>query len=637
MGWAAIFIFIPIAFNPLSRWQYEPDKAALLVGLTGVLLGWTIARSKRPLRHGTMPERWISLFLFVYLLSMAISVMPHWSLWGDPAWRNGLLVFVTAVVLFFIAQQQFSSIQLQDYALNTVLMGSGIVALYGLLEKLGYTPFSTDEDAVRVASTLAHPNLLAGYLAMTIPLNVGQIFVHWAKRKQLFIYLSLFIIQTACLVFTLSRAGWLSTMIGIGTFIMIWLWITKRQHLASLMLASMVIGFVSLFVMSVLPPLSGDAPHSLQTLTTIFRWKGATAQIRLIGWEASLDAIAQRPFLGYGAGTFRIVLDWFSPPELAPFGGTAALGGRPHNMMLRVAIESGLIGLGVFVGMLVAIILPIIRAIRIDNRHQQLIHIAILSALIANLVNNLFSFESTVNLMLFWALAGIAHAPLTSKKEGLSQIYFYRVYIGRVVAFSSVILMVWLIIPDMFAYQGETGCPQRSSCDSISMMQKAVRWSPTPEVFSSIMGKIYAQDAIKDQDQGLFLEGAAIYDELVNDFPQVTEYWRLRGLYYRRWYLLGRDSLVGLEALQSYSQAIELSSTNPDLWLDRGLTYLDLTDYQAAVEDFNSAERLIDDYARYYGAMSIYSGVQGDVEAAVFWQQRQTEAQDAWNEWSWRR
>ena len=151
------------------------------------------------------------------------------------------------------------------------------------------------------------------------------------------------------------------------------------------------------------------------------------------------------------------------------------------------------------------------------------------------------------------------------------------------------------------------------------------------------MGKIYAQDAIKDQDQGLFLEGAAIYDELVNDFPQVTEYWRLRGLYYRRWYLLGRDSLVGLEALQSYSQAIELSSTNPDLWLDRGLTYLDLTDYQAAVEDFNSAERLIDDYARYYGAMSIYSGVQGDVEAAVFWQQRQTEAQDAWNEWSWRR
>ena len=311
MGWAAIFIFIPIAFNPLSRWQYEPDKAALLVGLTGVLLGWTIARSKRPLRHGTMPERWISLFLFVYLLSMAISVMPHWSLWGDPAWRNGLLVFVTAVVLFFIAQQQFSSIQLQDYALNTVLMGSGIVALYGLLEKLGYTPFSTDEDAVRVASTLAHPNLLAGYLAMTIPLNVGQIFVHWAKRKQLFIYLSLFIIQIACLVFTLSRAGWLSTMIGIGTFIMIWLWITKRQHLASLMLASMVIGFVSLFVMSVLPPLSGDAPHSLQTLTTIFRWKGATAQIRLIGWEASLDAIAQRPFLGYGAGTSVLSLIGF--------------------------------------------------------------------------------------------------------------------------------------------------------------------------------------------------------------------------------------------------------------------------------------------------------------------------------------
>ena len=68
--WAALFALVPLAYNPVSRWQWEPDKVALVMAFTGVLLGRSVRRGKV---HGRLscfgcwrrPEVWIGLYLLV--------------------------------------------------------------------------------------------------------------------------------------------------------------------------------------------------------------------------------------------------------------------------------------------------------------------------------------------------------------------------------------------------------------------------------------------------------------------------------------------------------------------------------------------------------------------------------------------
>ena len=77
------------------------------------------------------------------------------------------------------------------------------------LEFASWAVYLKDDAVFRVAGLMGHPTVLAAYLAMTLPIFLGQLFTdgHW--RYKLF----LAIVSTgglACLVLTQSRSAWLS-------------------------------------------------------------------------------------------------------------------------------------------------------------------------------------------------------------------------------------------------------------------------------------------------------------------------------------------------------------------------------------------------------------------------------------------
>jgi tetratricopeptide (TPR) repeat protein len=150
-------------------------------------------------------------------------------------------------------------------------------------------------------------------------------------------------------------------------------------------------------------------------------------------------------------------------------------------------------------------------------------------------------------------------------------------------------------------------------------------------------GEACAQWAPRWQDEATWQRGERLYARLVALQPEGVEYWSRRGLYLRRWYLAEPQRARGELALAAYGEALRLSPRDPDLWLDRGLLWLDLGEPERALVDFEAASLLLDGYARYYGAMSLYALATGDREGAVVWQKQALEAQRAWEAWSWRR
>ncbi len=621
--WLAALIILPLAYNPLSRWQYEPDKVALLLAFTGFLLGAAFWQGAIPQPSKNAAEKWFAAFLLVSLLAVFGADMPHWGLWGDPAWRNGFLLTLASAILFGLARRQLCSLEIQRPLLQTVVWTSAAVSIYGILEQLRLNPLITDEDTVRASATLAHANLLALYLAMTIPLTLTLILNCWLRREVGAVILML---QGICLIFTYSRAGWLAALSGISIFAGLWLWNRGRRNLARLLFVGTTTGLVALFILSMLPPLPNNSPHTLQTLTNMFRWKGATAQIRFLGWEAAADAIQQRPILGYGPASYGPVLEWHLPPELAPFGGAEALGGRPHNRLIEVGIETGGVGLVAYIGLLIALFLPLIRQVLKSTPSEKALKIGVLAALCANVVGTQFSFESAATALLFWVLAGIAHAEVMPIPKTRRQ-----PIIGLGLAGLGLLAMGLIVVPDMLAYRGESQCGKSADCDPAQTLQYAVDLSPTSEIFEMALANAYA--ASGDDWQA----GGDVLRKLVGRYPTIVSFHQAYALYLRRWSATVQDNEIAADSIDAYSQALVLSPRDPDLWIDRGLVWLQMGEPDFALADFQQANSLLDDYTRYYGAMSVVASMQGDIIAAQSWQNLAVEAQEKWDNWVWRR
>lgn len=210
-------------------------------------------------------------------------------------------------------------------------------------EQAEYTSKATyfeSEFTYRVGGLIGHPNLLAIFLAMLVPMGMCALFSP-VSTIQKTILGSICAMGVAALVLTLSRSGWIS--FGLAMAVLLWasfaLSSMNKQYILSKM------GFL-VCVLVLLALMSGPIIKRLTQSdggAVDFRWEWMTVSLRMI-----LD----RPFFGFGLNSFV----WFMPPytDYLNYGGVVEKFGTDlpvvHNIYLLIAVEQGLIGLGIFLG-----------------------------------------------------------------------------------------------------------------------------------------------------------------------------------------------------------------------------------------------------------------------------------------------
>jgi tetratricopeptide (TPR) repeat protein len=240
--------------------------------------------------------------------------------------------------------------------------------------------------------------------------------------------------------------------------------------------------------------------------------------------------------------------------------------------------------------------------------------------------------------VIFWTLSGIAHArPAAHTPHENITAAIRPARWGWAISLIGAALALWLIVPDMIAHRGEILAQQQHWAQAVDWLDRASEFAPTPDTILSILGRTYADWATQSQDAVIWRRGAPVYTELVTRWPDVTAYHTQRAQYFRRWHSRQGGGDIARQALDSYTVAIQLSPTDPDLWLDRGLMRLQADDPPGALADFTQANTLLAGYTRYYGAMSIYALATGDRAAAEAWNAQALEAQQKWDDWVWRR
>jgi putative inorganic carbon (HCO3(-)) transporter len=249
---------------------------------------------------------------------------------------------ILAVVLMFVVLEQMMK--------DERTMRQLLLAIYlSLLFPLGFTTFGflvgnprTEEKGsfLRITGPFLQSNNYGRYLMLMIIFGVA-IYPHLDKRyrRPLGVILTL---SSAFLLLTYTRTAIVGAVLGL---LVIGILQSKRMLLG-------VILFV-VCALLVVPQLSSRFTSLTENLSASDDPAGNTLAWRLDYWSEVLALAKRNPVTGIGLGmTSR----------------ATKAEKQPHNDFLRAYVETGLIGLGAYIAMLVALLVMGIRAVRASPR-----------------------------------------------------------------------------------------------------------------------------------------------------------------------------------------------------------------------------------------------------------------------------
>ncbi|MCX6741194.1 MAG: O-antigen ligase family protein, partial [Candidatus Parcubacteria bacterium] len=322
------------------------------------------------------------VFLGVLTLATLFSASPQYSFLGSYIRHMGLVTWLHCFVFFLIiVLEDWRSADLKLF-LGGILGSMAIVDAYSALQFLGINIWSWQWSATyaytlsilyrQIFASFGQPNFLASWLLLVIPVGIFCFF-HF-KRFYLRVLTGLLTIWSfIVLILTQSRGAWLGFLAEIIFLIGCYLFIKRRKRLLWLFVAILIILSIAYICLNLF--VSPPSPSSMMIKynnyrisyrldTFIFVKTAVTVHTRLLTWRIALQAIAQRPILGYGPDMFLFEAMKHYQPIQAIYEAINSFPDRAHNDFLDEALTAGLLGLVVYLIFILYIFYQALRFIR---------------------------------------------------------------------------------------------------------------------------------------------------------------------------------------------------------------------------------------------------------------------------------
>jgi len=288
-----------------------------------VLLYWgiaTVATALSPVKMAAL-SGWVKLTLYLLLFALATRILR------SPRVRSLLITLYLHVALV-----------VSVYGLRQWFFGAAALATW-------VDPQSNLAKTTRVYSYLGNPNLLAGYLLPAVVFSLVAVFA-WRRWIPKFLALTMFIVNSACLVLTFSRGGWIGLLVAIVALLILLLYQVSVQLPPFWRTWSLPILLGSTLLLLVGAVLFVEPVRD--RVLSIFAGRGDSSNnFRINVWAAVMEMIRDRPILGIGPGNtaFNQIYPLYQRPR---FNALSA-----YSFVLEVAVETGLIGLACFIWLLI--------------------------------------------------------------------------------------------------------------------------------------------------------------------------------------------------------------------------------------------------------------------------------------------
>ena len=364
------------------------------------------------------PERLINKKYFipviVFIGVCAFSIIEAQNKWVairetlQFVWMSGLFLYI-----FHESQKRVIS-----YPVITILIvTSALVSLVGIYQYFFIREpihFLITATRLRAHGFYAQPNALGGFLSGIIPLLFGLYFIsfpgsetagadRWIKRflnNRNVILLALFIISAGLMV-TYSRSSWIGLFGGIIVLVYI---LRKIISWKRYIIPVGIIGLLTALLLVDISHSNRDAKESIIDNLVVDRGFSNSQRSMLIA--AAVSMLDDYPIGGIGIGNYQSRLPEYASPELTEsmlvdYNDSTKKWfinhNKPidvelvHNMFLQVVVETGIIGLTVFLWVLFIFYREAIRRIiTAQSSEDRFIRAAMIASTSAILIGGIF-------------------------------------------------------------------------------------------------------------------------------------------------------------------------------------------------------------------------------------------------------
>ncbi|MCL2492264.1 MAG: O-antigen ligase family protein [Coriobacteriia bacterium] len=453
IAWATLLLLVflvPLTFSipPSSGVAFTadifdtPKVWVLRVGVMILFAAWgsDVALNGTRIHYKKIVLILLGLLSIVFIASTITSIEPMLSFLGKYRRYDGLWSFLLFVILMWVTWQYATEDHRIKQIMQVFSVSSVLVAGYGLLQALGLEPFSWGEmlfEANRSFSTYGNPNLLAGFLAFGIFINLGLAISENEQIPKVYYWVAT-LLNVMVSITAFSRSVWVASVVGLALFVLLtWRMRPPLQRIDYLFASSTFLG-AAIFIIRSLGSTS-KVMNFASRVTSIFDFGAGSAVTRFQIWEAALEAIRQRPLLGWGPDTFRMVFRLFQPVGYNQAAGYRSVADNAHNYLLQVAAGIGILGVVLLYGVQLSIIVLSMRSLwmrpqldesetskkgkqRAIERYDaeigtHLRWIGVLAAAVTYIVHLFFGISVPGVTFLLWIAFGILMVPVSEKRD----------------------------------------------------------------------------------------------------------------------------------------------------------------------------------------------------------------------------
>lgn len=424
-------IILPPTFQP-SVWSRTILFRIILTVLISIFLFGFLYKKELSFSIPKIKNRiYIPFFILLaffttLILATIFSQDIGFSVFGSPSRAGGLLnlLFFFIFVVFltiFTKENQWSRFFNLLFTTGVLASSLAIVQYFNILENI----FISFEGG-RTPSFLGNSTFLAIYMLFLAFLSFTFLIQKKGGKKKI-IYAILFSLFIFTILITASRAAYLGLLVGFFYFFFFYPVRnfvsddTNPKKLKTLKIIATSLLLIILFVVFLFnsfPQLSEK--NSLFKIAvdrlSIKKVAMDLTGTRFAAWQITLEAIKDKPILGWGPENFYIGFEKHYDPTMSNL--QRLWWDRPHNIFLDVAVSSGIISLLLYIAFWLALFwqLQIYKRKRCNSKNTYFAH-GLQAMFIGYLSTLFFNFDSFPTYLISFFFIGYSFYLISEQSE----------------------------------------------------------------------------------------------------------------------------------------------------------------------------------------------------------------------------
>jgi O-antigen ligase len=271
----------------------------------------------------------IIVFLLGALFSTIFADFHSTAIFGEVMRKNGFLTYFSLAIIMVVTASNFRLNHFKSL-IHVTFFILFIVLVYGLLQTTGNDFIQWNNPYNSVISTVGNPNFAAAIMAIMGVLIFSSIFNSDLSKNHRLASLALSLFSLFIIYRSNARQGLLSYAIGVGFFLIVFLWSKSRRIGFFGLVIGLIVVVISILGMLQVGPLEK------------YLYKGSVS-VRGYYWRAGFEMLRENPLFGIGMDSYASYFKEFREVNYPLSYGFEITSSNAHNTFIQFFATGGLV------------------------------------------------------------------------------------------------------------------------------------------------------------------------------------------------------------------------------------------------------------------------------------------------------